>query len=731
MKKALFTILLAISIFPLLVKAQTKTYNICKEGCEYDSILVVWSEINHLTEDYDVVVNFKDGAVYSFLDFKYADLLMSSEWDTGIYIYNPHVKSFTMNGYENGKTVIDVLGFNRTIIEEILLNTTHPLNTSIHQTLKKKDDKGSFAEYLVYEELDRQFDEEVAEKAYEYNDEYWEILKANQDDLKNIDYLYSSSLYCHKHSCKKNIDDLNEYNPDLNYYRMYNTFVGNITSIYYENFEHNDGETYTCYRNDNHGDCPSIKTNINKVKAIKDQMRDVNNQIYNYRVERATYYYNLDKTDLINEKDQELADGTEPTLNRVFEILDGTPNTVEGYDYNLASLFGVITNALNGVPNAGDYLDEVNNLWLRLAFCGVLNTDFEINNISLIGSFYFGSVPGLYVGNTGNYESPDELDVEQLTKRVTGSINNSDMPYLLFATGTYDIHVKNSVVNRIYSFGLDGMVKYAGEEIDLNEYNIPEGSLSPRIYLDKSDTTLHRMILVSDTDLLNNILESFIPLSTEVNEEEVPSITKEKITKEIEINRNNKLYLKYILKDNYIYDINENKYYFVDLENMCDPNDQICQENNGLSSAAFQTLEGITEYFRESTYFELFNGKVYFEEEQAITLKVKDTKDLKEIFESMDINYNNIEWSIKDPTICKIENGKVLGTKLGTTEITATYGRNVYVLTVTVTELAINPETKAFGITLLVILFLISIGITIYLKQIKQINYFNKINTRD
>ncbi len=717
MKKVLLSILLIIVIIPFTVKAQTKTYNICKEGCDYDSILVVWSEVNHLEEDYDVVVNFKDEAVYSFLDFNYMDILMSDEWSVGTYIWNPHVKSFTMNGYENGKTVIDVLGFNRTIIEEMLLNDTYSLNTSIHYTLKKKDDKGSFAEYLVYQELDKQFDEELAERAAEYNDEYWEILKANQDNLKNVEYLYSSNRYCHKYSCKKNIDELNTYNPDLNYYRMYTSFVNNINGIYFKTFEHSDGETYRCYRNDRHGDCPSIKANINKVKAIKNQMKSVDDQFIDYKVERATYYYNLDKTDLVNEKNQQIEDGTEPMLNSIFETLDGNPNPVEGYDYNLASVFSIISQAIDGISNAGDYLDEVDNLWIRLAFCGVLNTDFEINNISLIGSFYFGSVQGVYPDYYGNETNSNELNPEILKKRVTGKINNSEMPYLLFASGTYDIYVKNSIVNRIYSFGLDGAIKYGDEAIDLSEYNISEGSLSPRIYLDKSNKTLHNMILVSDTDLLNNILESFIPLSTEVIEENVPTLVKERITNEIEKNRRNKFELKYILIDQYLYDINEDKYYLVDLENMCDPNDLICQENNGISSAAFQTLEGIAEYFRESTFFELFNGKVLFEEEQSVTINVKEEKDLKEIFESMDINYNDIEWEIKDPTICKIENGRVIGTKLGTTEITATYGRNVYVLNVTVTELLINPYTKSFGTSFIVVILLVIAGIAFLFKK--------------
>ena len=83
----------------------------------------------------------------------------------------------------------------------------------------------------------------------------------------------------------------------------------------------------------------------------------------------------------------------------------------------------------------------------------------------------------------------------------------------------------------------------------------------------------------------------------------------------------------------------------------------------------------------------------------------------------MNINYNDIEWEIKDPTICKIENGRVIGTKLGTTEITATYGRNVYVLNVKVTELLINPNTKSFVISFIVVILLVIAGITILFKK--------------
>lgn len=67
-KRMLLITLLGILFSPLVTRAETKTYEICKSNCQYNELLTVWKEINYLKEDYDVIINIKDEGPYSFLD---------------------------------------------------------------------------------------------------------------------------------------------------------------------------------------------------------------------------------------------------------------------------------------------------------------------------------------------------------------------------------------------------------------------------------------------------------------------------------------------------------------------------------------------------------------------------------------------------------------------------------------------------------------------------------------
>lgn len=163
MKKLILPIILFMMFMPFYVNAETKTYNICQEGCEYNSILKVWQNVNKLDGSYDVVINFDDNGPYNFLDdFLFSDaeqyqvslksysdlngsiygddgyeyycddngiivslsnmrvidyntrnmtciLTYEDEYQTSPYIYNSKINSVTINGYENGRTTIDVV----------------------------------------------------------------------------------------------------------------------------------------------------------------------------------------------------------------------------------------------------------------------------------------------------------------------------------------------------------------------------------------------------------------------------------------------------------------------------------------------------------------------------------------------------------------------------------------------------------------------------------------------
>ena len=161
--KRLMLLLFVLFLFtPCIVHARTKTYDICKSGCEYNNILNVWQDINRLESNYDVVINFKDNGPYSFLDdfedinfedddfetyevplvvdystyygyacddngtkiylnddrvYDYNTRIMKcylieeeDYWETSTFLFNSQLNSITVNGYKDGKTTIDVVG---------------------------------------------------------------------------------------------------------------------------------------------------------------------------------------------------------------------------------------------------------------------------------------------------------------------------------------------------------------------------------------------------------------------------------------------------------------------------------------------------------------------------------------------------------------------------------------------------------------------------------------------
>ncbi len=161
MKKRFLLLIIMILVIPSFVNAKEKVYNICKSGCEYSKIIDVWSDINKLNDNVDVIVNFKDAGPYSFMDgyenyigdYINADTyevpLISGEdyysycldgdnkidlddekvydyntsthkcllikgdekrYKTSPYIYNSNINSVTINGYDKERTVIDIVG---------------------------------------------------------------------------------------------------------------------------------------------------------------------------------------------------------------------------------------------------------------------------------------------------------------------------------------------------------------------------------------------------------------------------------------------------------------------------------------------------------------------------------------------------------------------------------------------------------------------------------------------
>ena len=119
---------------------------------------------------------------------------------------------------------------------------------------------------------------------------------------------------------------------------------------------------------------------------------------------------------------------------------------------------------------------------------------------------------------------------------------------------------------------------------------------------------------------------------------------------------------------------------------------------------------------------ELNKGKVLIEESNKGTLKLNVDKEvnLNTYFE--DLGEVLGEWLIEDNSIVKVIDGKIIPLKVGTTKLTANINNTYYVLSVTVTEDMLNPETKDILISLVVILFIITGGfILLQYKKVKEI----------
>ena len=175
MKKLL--IIIMIFLFPLVVKAETKTYEICQEGCEYDRLAPVIIDVNLLQDEYDVEINFKDEGPYYLIkdEQDYTTMLSRIEeecinnngtWDgydcinpesiiigTSSMFFNSRLKSLTLNGVEN-KTKIFPTGifsmseFLNALTFSGILQTDFELNnlyfaSSIYFTAVTKDVKGT------------------------------------------------------------------------------------------------------------------------------------------------------------------------------------------------------------------------------------------------------------------------------------------------------------------------------------------------------------------------------------------------------------------------------------------------------------------------------------------------------------------------------------------------------------------------------------------------------------
>lgn len=84
------------------------------------------------------------------------------------------------------------------------------------------------------------------------------------------------------------------------------------------------------------------------------------------------------------------------------------------------------------------------------------------------------------------------------------------------------------------------------------------------------------------------------------------------------------------------------------------------------------------------------------------SIKISNKLNISELFPEIE---DNINWTIKDPSIIKIESNTIIPLKIGTTTIEATNNNNTYQLTISITdEITENPKTGNNYILLVLIL---------------------------
>lgn len=116
-----------------------------------------------------------------------------------------------------------------------------------------------------------------------------------------------------------------------------------------------------------------------------------------------------------------------------------------------------------------------------------------------------------------------------------------------------------------------------------------------------------------------------------------------------------------------------------------------------------------TEFNSNANIVEGFNSKIIIDLEKAKTIKLSSRDSIQSYFSELkSVNTEDISWRVADPSILKIENGKVIPLKVGTTQVTATYNNINYTVNFRITSIKgdiNNPKTglNAFLVIAIVI----------------------------
>ena len=103
MKRIKYIVLFLLLMFPFFVNAETLTYNVCQNGCEYTELNDVLLELNNKTFNHeynntDIIINLLDDSTYSLQNVAQYSIYGGTSNPSQEYV---NINSFTLNGMGN------------------------------------------------------------------------------------------------------------------------------------------------------------------------------------------------------------------------------------------------------------------------------------------------------------------------------------------------------------------------------------------------------------------------------------------------------------------------------------------------------------------------------------------------------------------------------------------------------------------------------------------------------
>lgn len=477
-------------------------------------------------------------------------------------------------------------------------------------------------------------------------------------------------------------------------------------------------------------------------------LRDEYDVVINFKDE-GPYYLIKDEQDFqyIENKIEEVCtandgvwDGYDCRSNDYYQIL-GSKTYI--FNSKLSSVtFNGVENKTMIYPTGIFSMSELLN---ALTFPGIINSNFEMNNIKLTSSAYFSAIE----------------------KDVKGKINNCDIKHGILVSGNVNLEISNSKINNVYSIGSE----LFEEEITENIY---DSLKDPVVIIDKSTTTFYKKYFKYSEKVLNDLftqLEEYIenyeydfnvpyPLEEnyasyddylaavdswvqEYEEWELNSIENfTDIIKSIKgsagLDRED--YLQLITS--FMIDGAEFSEQYNDLieeyisehpmpdENNTDEYQQWLKEFNqefgsiiinenlfpSTDEVMLKLFSGILFPGDDGTFsnvIELANGKVYFKDGIEKSIQMNQNLDFQGITQVLGTSIDG--WEMSNNDIIKISNGKIIPLKVGSVELRKQTQDDIYVINIEITpDMLINPNTGT-GISIIIIITILLVSSITYM----------------